>query len=38
MEHKKIYVTFELNVYRLDLVDIVRTSPTGKNDLEWDWN
>ena len=39
---KKTYETLELNVYKLDLVDIVRTSPTDSStngdDLEWDWN
>ena len=38
MKHKKFYVTLELNVYRLDLADIVRTSPTDDDNLEWDWN
>ncbi len=39
MKHKKTYATLELNVYRLDVADIVRTSPNnGNNDLEWDWN
>ena len=39
---KKTYETLELNVYKLDVVDIVRTSPTDSStsgdDLEWDWN
>ena len=38
MKHKKFYVTLELNVYSLDLADIVRTSPNDNDDLEWDWN
>ena len=38
MNKKKSYETFELNVYALEASDIVRTSPTDGDDLEWDWN
>jgi hypothetical protein len=36
MQNKKPYETLELNVYALDVADIVRTS--DGDDLEWDWN
>ena len=38
MQNKKPYEILELNVYALDVSDIVRTSPTDGDDLEWDWN
>ena len=35
MNKRKTYEDLELNVYTLDVADIVRTSPN--DDGEWDW-